>query len=478
MPPRREIILYQSYVRMSWRGRGLMLRILPTGWTAGLVSLCLLFLGADPTRSLAYQLFGMMFALIGAATFSNMNFHPKAEARRLVPSSGVPGTPIVVEIEVRNTGKHRWRSVRLMEVPPLPVPSRDEFLATPEPDEKRRNIFDRTFIFYRFSWLGERRKTYHATTSAPFDLAPGAKHTVRLEIMPLRRGVLDFRDLRLVRDDVFGFFRRLRAVSAAPCRVIVMPRPAITPAMPSAGAASRPSPSGQSPWHRAGQSDEFLTLREYRPGDPLHHIHWAAFARAGFPVVREFEDVFQPRTALILDCLLPEHGNAFTLTKTFETAIEAAAALAGSLQNGETLLELLLVQDKAHQFTAGPGNLQARRLLEVLAAVQPRNDGSLMALERLALLHAARCGSAHFIGLCWDDERLRFLTRLQARGLPVTALIVQPDKPAKKRAKSAAPDVPANVPHWVKLLTVSEAVRYRNALVHPIEKQGKDAPAA
>ena len=114
MPPRREIILYQSYVRMSWRGRGLMLRILPTGWTAGLVSLCLLFLGADPTRSLAYQLFGMMFALIGAATFSNMNFHPKAEARRLVPSSGVPGTPIVVEIEVRNTGKHRWRSVRLI----------------------------------------------------------------------------------------------------------------------------------------------------------------------------------------------------------------------------------------------------------------------------------------------------------------------------------------------------------------------------
>ena len=30
-----------------------------------------------------------------------------------------------------------------------------------------------------------------------------------------------------------------------------------------------------------GQSDEFVSLRDYRPGDPLQRVHWKSFARAG-----------------------------------------------------------------------------------------------------------------------------------------------------------------------------------------------------
>jgi uncharacterized protein (DUF58 family) len=41
-----------------------------------------------------------------------------------------------------------------------------------------------------------------------------------------------------------------------------------------------------------GQSDEFVALRDYRQGDPLRHIHWRSWARAGKPVVKEFEDEF------------------------------------------------------------------------------------------------------------------------------------------------------------------------------------------
>ena len=294
--------------------------------------------------------------------------------------------------------------------------------------------------------------TFGVTESEPFDLAPGGTRKVRLKVMPLRRGMMEMRDLRLAKDDVFGFFRRMRPLSAPPSRVAVVPRPALTPGLPSLGAAAKAKPDGQSPWHRSGQSDEFLTLREYRPGDPLQHIHWAAFARAGHPIVREFEDIYHPRTALILDCLLPPDGKAEALTRAFEAAVEAAASLAGDLRQGETLLELLLVQERAHNFTSGPGHLQVRRILEVLAAVQPTTRGSLEPLERLALAHAAQCGNAHFLGVTWDDERLRMLTRLQARGVGVTAMIVVPEVPKN-------PDLP----RWVRMVTAGEAVRHRDS---------------
>jgi uncharacterized protein (DUF58 family) len=328
------------------------------------------------------------------------------------------------------------------------VPTLEEFLSNPEPGERLRNVFDRNFIFYRFAWLGERRMTFRPAESEAFDLAAGGTARIRVRVLPLRRGMLDLRDLRLVRDDAFGFFRRVRSLDSAPVRLAVVPRPAAAAGLPARGAAGRPLPSGQSPWHRSGQSDEFLALREYRPGDPLQHIHWAAFARAGQPIVREFEDMYQPRTALILDCLLPSTGKAFELTLAFEAAVQVAASLAGLIQRGETLLELLLVQDRAHNFTSGPGHLQVRRLLEVLAALQPCVGGSIERLERLALAHATGCGNAHFIGLVWDEDRRRMLSRLRARGVSVTATIVTPE------TKGSAAR-PADVPGWVALLPAS-----------------------
>ncbi len=446
----REKNLHRIYVRMSRQGRVLVLRVRPVGWMAGGVAFVLLFLGADPTRSLTYQLFALMFCFVAAAVFSTMFFPARGKARRTVAGTCVPGVPVPLEIEITNTGRNHWRNVQLVEIPPAPVPTLEEFSSTPEPGERHRNAFDRLFIFYRFAWLGERRQTFKVTLSEAFNLAPGETLRVPMRILPLRRGVMELRDLRLAQDDIFGFFRRLKPITCAPNRLAVVPRPAAVTVHPSAGSAARSHPAGESPWHRSGQSDEFLTLREYRPGDPLQHIHWAAFARAGHPIVREFEDVHRPRTALILDTLLPIEGKAFEITRAFEVAVEAAAALAGLLQQGDTLLELLLVQDRAHSFTSGPGHLQMRRLLEILASVQPETVGSLEKLERLAIAHASQCGNAHFVGVQWDEARLKMLTRLRARGLGVQALVVAPEG-------TTFPDAPS----WVRICGPGDAVKHR-----------------
>ena len=446
----REEKLHRTYLRMTRQGRSLALRVRPAGWVAGLLAMGLLFLGADPTRSLAYQLFALIFAFISVASVSTLFFRVRGEAKRSVAATGLPGEPLHVDITVSNLGPRAWKNVRLLEIPPAPAPTADEFVRHAEPGEKERNVFDRYFIFYRFSWLGERRQTFHVSASEPFDLAPGASAKVRVRLLPLRRGSMELRDLRVAKEDLFGFFRRMRPIDAPPARVAVLPRPLRLAALPSAGTAAKPSPTGASPGHRAGQSDEFLSLREYRPGDAIQHIHWAAFARAGIPIVREFEDIHQPRAALILDTLVSEDGDSAEVTRAFELAVRVAASLAGRLRQGETLLELLLVQGRAHSFTGGPGHLQMRRLLEVLAAIHPETSGSLESLERLSLAHAPVCGSAHFITTHWDEDRKRLLERLRARGLDVKAAFVPPAKPPIEW-----PDLPG----WVVVLDADEIAR-------------------
>jgi hypothetical protein len=52
---------------------------------------------------------------------------------------------------------------------------------------------------------------------------------------------------------------------------------------------------------RRGQGREYLSVREYRPGDPMRHVHWGLTARHGELMVREFEQERTPRLAIWLD---------------------------------------------------------------------------------------------------------------------------------------------------------------------------------
>src|SRR5438445_5696375 len=129
-----------------------------------------------------------------------------------------------------------------------------------------------------------------------------------------------------------------------------------------------------------GQSDEFVALRDYRPGDPLRHIHWRSWAKAGEPIVKEFEDEFFVRHALVLDTFI-EHP----LSEVFEEAVSVAASFACSLRTQESLLDLLFVGPQSYCFTAGRGLAHQDQMLEILASVQACGDKPFHALEHLVL---------------------------------------------------------------------------------------------
>jgi uncharacterized protein (DUF58 family) len=89
--------------------------------------------------------------------------------------------------------------------------------------------------------------------------------------------------------------------------VLILPRRYPLPAIALPGTAKYHE-GGVALAASVGQSEEYVALRDYRHGDPLRHIHWRSWARVGKPVVKEFEDEFFVRHALMFSGARPHQS--------------------------------------------------------------------------------------------------------------------------------------------------------------------------
>ncbi len=145
---------------------------------------------------------------------------------------------------------------------------------------------------------------------------------------------------------------------------------------------------------RANPSDDDIMTREYRHGDPMRRVHWAATARHGQLMVRQEESVTTPPEAtLILDqrftafaagtgSVFGSHDeNSDLVTSTnFEWMVTAAMSITAHLAERNYSLRLLdafgspafhrsrSAPDAEAEEFAGVGGLQA--IAESLAAVE------------------------------------------------------------------------------------------------------------
>jgi uncharacterized protein (DUF58 family) len=74
---------------------------------------------------------------------------------------------------------------------------------------------------------------------------------------------------------------------------------------------------------RTGAGQEYLGIREYRPGDPLRSVHWRSTARAGRLIVREYEQEIASRVGLVMSG--SDHGEG--PESSFETLVSAVASV-------------------------------------------------------------------------------------------------------------------------------------------------------
>jgi hypothetical protein len=94
------------------------------------------------------------------------------------------------------------------------------------------------------------------------------------------------------------------SVAASPQTLLVYPRFFRMDAFP-VPLGRRYQPGGIPLSSNTGDAIEFVGTRDYREGDAIRNIHWRSWARRGQPVVKEYQEEYFSRVALILDTFMP-----------------------------------------------------------------------------------------------------------------------------------------------------------------------------
>jgi len=396
-------------------------RLTPAGWLALAAGLAAAAVGIDTTRSMSYQLAALVGALFALAALAAPLWRVRFSARRQLPRYATAGEAFEYRVVIENRGKRPVRGAALVEWLRDPRPGFEEWRNAREPGEERRNWFDRTGGYFRWRWLIDRRTPERPREHALPDIAPAASETVTLSLKPRRRGRIELAGLALARADALGLVRSLNRV-ALEGRVIALPRRYRLPALALPG-RRRFQQGGVTLAVSVGDSAEFVGLREYRPGDPLHKVDWKSTARSGAPIVREYQDEFFERHALILDTSAGRGEDA-----CFEEAIAVAASFVYAIDTRECLLDLLFVGGELRTYTAGRGQMQLEHMLEVLAGVTPSRPEEFGALARAVLGQRRALSSCIVVLLAWDRERRAFVEALARSGLEVRALLVSEEQ--------------------------------------------------
>lgn len=414
-------LLYWLYRGGAWLAFWLGRRFTPAGLALITALAALMPLAPDTDNTVAYQVICLLLALLVAALLSGgWFFRWRFDVQRALPRFGSVGAPLEYRVAIQNTGGKTQAGLTYLETLPDARPPLDEWVAFQRAEERRL----RRVPF----WRRRPRRPFRAAKTPPVEvppIPPGQSVAITVRLTPLRRGVLRLHTVTLGRADPLGLFRAL-ASRPRPQTLLVLPRRYFIPAVALPG-AMKYQQGGVALASSVGQSDEFVSLRDYRRGDPYKHIHWRSWAKTGAPIVKEFEDEFFVRHALVLDTF-----TADPYSDVFEAAVSVAASFACAVQTQESLLDLLFAGTEAYCFTAGRGLAHTDHLLEILASVRANLDaGQFETLEELVLDHAASVSGCILVLMAWDNPRRELVRKLRLLGVPLLVLVLRAtDAPA------------------------------------------------
>ena len=193
-----------------------------------------------------------------------------------------------------------------------------------------------------------------------------------------RRGRFEIGPLRATLTDPFGLVSASHRVLGTE-QVIVYPRVHEIVPPPDIGGLDldRDHPAVRP---RVESSGDFMTLRDYAPGDDLRHVHWRSTARRGHLMMRQNETRRRAPVLLMLDVRPPTHDRA-----SFERAVEAVASIATALDRAGRPFE---VACSTGANVGAPGRRHLAHIMDELAIVEPHGA------DRLVIASTRRRSSA------------------------------------------------------------------------------------
>jgi len=440
--------IYRWYRRTYLVLRFFERRIPPPGVFFLIILFIAFFFGLNTQSSMVFSILAVLGGVLLVSRLLDRPFRPALAVRRIMPRYAAAGATLTYRVEVRNDGSRPEKGLRLREEPFDPRPDFTTWDTVPEPGEEKRNAFDRFMRYYRWEWLIERQC---GATFEPADLppvVPGETRGVDLRLTPTRRGVIRLAGCGVERDDLFGLWRRAVTVPAEE-KLVVLP-PIYPVRLPEFCGKRRYQQGGVVAAHKVGDSEEFMQVREYRPGDPLKRIHWPSSARIGTLAVKEFQDEYFSRVALVLDTFLPA-----AFSPELEDAVSIAASCLGAGVSEEDIFDLLFVGAEAFSFSSGRGTGSTVRMLEILAGVEPCRDKDFSLLSGLVAERTPLICGAIVVLVALDEARVALLRSLAAAGVELRIFLVTND-PDSAREKIGKAGFPAT--HIVPAGKVAEAL--------------------
>lgn len=179
---------------------------------------------------------------------------------------------------------------------------------------------------------------------------------------------------------------------------------------------------------RIADSRELRGVRPYRPGDPIRDLHARSWARLGQPVVREYQEEYFSRVAILLDTDV-EH----VPPGMFEAAISLVAGIVSNLQGSETLLDTLMLGKASHSFSRNQKALD--RVLDLLALADAGDPFDGDAMMAVLLPSLPRLSSVILVSADAGPSRhAKFRDDLESRGTRVSTFVVARTRPQKDSA--------------------------------------------
>jgi uncharacterized protein (DUF58 family) len=333
------------------------------------------------------------------------------------------GRPFSYDVRIQNPSNRPCSDLQITDEFERSRLTYPEFFRGTTDSQLRKKSLTRKLGPSLWSSLLARKQGARREPAIRADLQPNESKNVRLQMLPVRRGRIRLAGITAARSDPLGLCYA-RKFMRLPQSILVLPKRYALPPVQLPGGRRHHS-GGIALTTSVGESEEFVSLRDYRPGDPLRKFHWKSWARTGKPIVKEYQEEYFVRHVLILDTFIGElHSEAF------EEAVSLAASFACTLQTQESLLDLIFVGLEVYCFTSGRGLGQTDKILEVLADVRPCDDKPFEAMFPTVISRAEFCSGCICIFVTWDEQRRKLVQLLRNLGLPVFVLVIlEPDDP-------------------------------------------------
>jgi len=267
-------------------------------------------------------------------------------------------------------------------------------------------------------------------TETAFVNAIGAGKTVRASArgIAVRRGV--YRIFSPIADSLFPLAIAKWSCSEKTLKQTVHVYPAFTAlnhlALPTGGKFQK---NGTSRVSKVGESADFYGCREFRDGDDPRHIYWRGSARTGQLIVKEFQNEYLTRIALVVDTYVPSRRRWYSLKSSayspeLEGGLSLAAAITDYLTRGEYVVDIFAAGDKVYHFQAGRHLACFDNILDILAGVHPNSDPAVSELSDSVMDEISGIGSAVIVLLGWDAGRARMIERFREAGVSLKVMII------------------------------------------------------